>query len=196
MRFCVECGKDQEVTVNGMCMECFLRDRQLLSMPDHVDLNVCTECGQFQRHGDWVSMPIDTAVRRAARETLVCIKEGRITEAEAYIDPRDDYNYRVEFRCTVGIGDAEAEGYASTIVRVKNTVCRICSRRTGNYYESILQIRGTGKALDPVTADEALARVERMVDSAAMTDPNAFITKMEIVPGGVDVYLSLIALGR
>lgn len=82
MRFCVECGKDAEHTVNGMCMGCFLRDRELLSMPDHVDLNMCTECGQFQRHGDWVSMPLEKAVRQAAREQLACVKEGRIARTE------------------------------------------------------------------------------------------------------------------
>ncbi|MBQ2485820.1 MAG: hypothetical protein II518_02015, partial [Candidatus Methanomethylophilus sp.] len=43
---------------------------------------------------------------------------------------------------------------------------------------------------------EVLEKVERFVDDAATTNPNAFITKMEIVPGGVDVYLSMIALGR
>lgn len=161
-----------------------------------MDLNICTECGQFQRHGDWVPMPMEKAVRMAAREVLECVKEGRIAHTDAVVDPRDDYNYQVCFDCIVEIGGFETEASASTIVRVKNTVCRICSRRTGNYYESILQIRGTGKAPDRDLMDEALARVEKLVDMAAMTDPNAFITKMEIVPGGVDVYMSLIALGR
>ena len=42
----------------------------------------------------------------------------------------------------------------------------------------------------------AMEHAGRFVDDAATTNPNAFITKMEIVPGGVDVYLSMIALGR
>lgn len=112
------------------------------------------------------------------------------------MDPRDGYNYQVDFQCDVEIEGFVTQGTASTIVRVKNTVCRICSRRTGNYYESILQIRGSGKTPDPELMDEALARTERLVDAAAQTDANAFITKMEMVPGGVDVYMSLIALGR
>lgn len=196
MRFCVECGKDVENTVHGMCMDCFLRDRKLLTLPDHIDLETCTECGQFHFHGDWCSMSLDKAVRQSAREAVTCVKEGRITHTECDIDPRDDYNYLATLTCDIDIEGFSTEGVASTIVRVKNTVCRICSRRTGNYYESILQVRGSGRVLDPDLQDRALARVERLVDDAAMTDANAFITKMELVPGGVDVYLSLIALGR
>ena len=196
MRFCVECGKDTEQTVRGMCLDCFLKDRKLLDMPDHVDLNVCTECGQFQRHGEWVSTTLETAVARAARENLACVKEGRVVHITTEIDPRDEYNYLVVLDCVIDFDGVEVESSTSTIVRVKNTVFRICSRRTGNYYESILQIRGVGRTLDPELQDRALARTEKLVDMAAMTDANAFITKMEIVPGGVDVYLSLIALGR
>lgn len=196
MKFCVECGKDCEQTVNGMCIDCFLKDRTLLSLPDHADLFVCTECGQYQRHGEWKSMSLETAVRQTAREVLSCVKEGRITHTESEIDPRDDYNYGVTLRSTVDIDGFEAEGSASTIIRLKNTVCRICSRRTGNYYEAILQIRGSGRELDADLQDRALAKTEKIVDMVAMTDANAFITKMELVPGGVDVYLSLIALGR
>ncbi|AGI48521.1 NMD protein affecting ribosome stability and mRNA decay [Thermoplasmatales archaeon BRNA1] len=194
--FCVECGKEIDRTVHGMCMDCFLRDRELVSLPDHVDQNQCTMCGQFHRHGEWLSMSLDKAVSIAAREALSCIKEGRVTDIRAVIDPLDEYNYQVTLNCTVDIDGYEAEGTASTIVRVKNTVCRICSRRTGNYYEAILQLRTAEKAMPPELQDEALARVERLVDDAAATDANAFITKMEMVPGGVDVYLSLIALGR
>ena len=196
MRFCVECGKDVENTVRGMCMECFLKDRPLVALPDHVDLNVCTECGQYERHGEYVSLPMEKAIRQAARDVLTCVKEGRVTHVETEIDARDDYNHLATLNCTVEIEGFEVQATASTIVRIKHTVCRICSRRTGNYYESILQIRGTGRELDRDLQDRALARAEKLVDLAATTDSNAFITKMELVPGGVDVYLSLIALGR
>ena len=38
--FCVECGKEVDKTVHGLCMECFLRDRTLVTLPDHVDLSL------------------------------------------------------------------------------------------------------------------------------------------------------------
>jgi nonsense-mediated mRNA decay protein 3 len=194
--FCVECGKETDRTVNGLCLECFLKDRQLLSLPDHVDLQVCTGCGQFYRHGEFRHMEPEEAAVQAAVEVLECIPEARVTSVSPALSWLDDSNVSVILTCKVAIGDFETEAAAGTIVRIKNTVCKICSRRTGNYYEAILQVRSAGKTLDPELQDEVLARVEKLVDAAMATDPNAFITKMEIVPGGVDVYLSLIALGR
>ena len=194
--FCVECGKETDQTVNGMCLECFLKDRQVLSLPDHVDLQRCTTCGQFYRHGAFVPMEQDEAAICAAAEELQCISEGKVTDISAALGYLDDYNVSVTLNCKVAVGGFTTDAAATTVVRIKNTVCRICSRRSGNYYEAILQIRSSGKTLSKDLQDEVLARVEKLVDGAMKTDQNAFITKMEIVTGGVDVYLSLIALGK
>ncbi len=194
--FCVECGISTNQLVNGMCMECFLKDRTLVSLPDHVDLFTCTSCGQFLWRGEYQSMAPEKAISLAAKSALTCIREGKVTKVDAVIEPRDSYNFAVTLRCKVAISDFETDALATTIVRVKNTVCKICSRRTGNYYEAILQVRTSEKTLSPELQDEVLKRIEDFVDYTATTNPNAFITKMEIVPGGVDVYLSMIALGR
>ncbi len=194
--FCVECGISTDHLVNGMCMECFLKDRTLVSLPDHVDLFTCTSCGQFLWRGEYQSMAPEKAISLAAKSGLSCIREGRVVKVNTVIEPRDSYNYAVTLQCRVAISDFETDAVATTIVRVKNTVCKICSRRTGNYYEAILQVRTSEKALSPDLQDEVLKKIEDFVDYTATTNPNAFITKMEIVPGGVDVYLSMIALGR
>ncbi len=177
-------------------MECFLKDRTLVSLPDHVDLSTCTSCGQFLWHGEYQAMAPEKAISLAAKSALSCIREGKVVKVNAVIEPRDTYNYAVTLQCKVAISDFETDAGASTIVRIKNTVCKICSRRTGNYYEAILQVRTSEKTLSPALQDEVLKRIEDFVDYTATTNPNAFITKMEIVPGGVDVYLSMIALGR
>lgn len=197
-RFCVECGKETEDLVNGLCIECFLRDRQLVSLPEHLNLQICSNCGRYPWHGSWIHADVQDMAVKLARENLKPIKEARVvaTEGSAYF--QDDYNLCVTLKCRVAVSDFETDAAATTVVRVKNTVCQICSRRLGNYYESILQIRAPGRerTLDPELQDEVLAKVERKVDAQGEFDANAFITKMEIVPGGVDVYLSQIALGK
>ena len=194
--FCVECGKEIEHGVHGLCMECFLKDRQLISLPAHVDLTVCSNCGEFFTHGEWAVMRPEDAISNAVRDEVTAIKEARITGAEVTLVPLDDFNYSVTLTCQVDIDGYQTGAAATTVLRIKNGVCKRCSRKTGQYYEAILQIRGREKKLDPVLQDEVLARVENYVDGTAERDRDAFITKMELVPGGVDVYLSQISLGR
>jgi len=194
--FCVECGKEVDKTVHGLCMECFLRDRQLVSLPDHVDLVICAQCGEFFYHGDWSVMKAEDAIAMAVRDQVEVIKEARVVDAEATLTPLDEYNYSVTLTCKVDIDGFVTGAAATTVLRIKNGVCKRCSRKSGQYYEAILQIRSTAKNLDKGLQDEVLARVENQVDTTAQRDRDAFITKMMIVPGGVDVYLSEISMGR
>ena len=97
--FCVECGKETDRTVRGLCFECFLKDRTLITLPDHVDLQVCTNCGEFLWHGEWQSMDLAKAAASAARENLVCIKEGKVVSAE------DHPNADKLFKLQVDIGE-------------------------------------------------------------------------------------------
>ena len=90
----------------------------------------------------------------------------------------------------------KTEDEATTIVRIKNNVCKRCSRQLGNYYECILQIRTGAKDLSPDLREEALAMVENSVNRQAATNKSIFITKMELVTGGVDVYLSNMSTGK
>ena len=42
--FCVKCGEEDVETINGLCLNCFLDGRKLISMPHHVDLMRCANC--------------------------------------------------------------------------------------------------------------------------------------------------------
>lgn len=197
-RFCVECGKETERLVNGMCMECFLKDRELVSLPSHVNMHICTNCGRYLRHGEWVKAEMQEMAIKVARESLEVIREVRILGIEGSSYFLDDYNISVTLDCKISISDFETKVSAMTVIRVKNDLCKVCSRRLGNYYASILQIRASGRArtIEPSLQDEVLRKVEKEVDSHGEHDANSFITKMEIVPGGVDIYLSQISLGK
>jgi nonsense-mediated mRNA decay protein 3 len=88
----------------------------------------------------------------------------------------------------------QAEG--STLVRVKNNVCKRCSRQLGNYYEATMQIRSGDKELPDALRDEIVRRIRDSVELQAKTNRQLFITKVQQVPGGVDIMLSSISLAR
>ncbi|MBR6910248.1 MAG: hypothetical protein IKN41_00130 [Candidatus Methanomethylophilaceae archaeon] len=197
MNFCVKCGRDCEESLDGMCIDCWLDGRKLTELPHHVDLRVCTNCGEFQFGDRWVKKELIDAVQDAAVDNLSVIRDVKVTGVATEYECQDPYVYVVKVHSECDVMGYVTEDVASTIVRIKNNVCKRCSRQLGSYYEAILQIRTGAKG--GLTADQrekSLAFTEEYVARAAATNKSLFITKMEIVTGGVDVYLSSISLGK
>ncbi|MDR2846521.1 MAG: hypothetical protein LBV63_04480 [Candidatus Methanoplasma sp.] len=196
MSFCVKCGKDAVDTINGLCIDCFLEGRTLTVFPHHVDVQRCANCGEFHLNDNWTSRPLKDVVEDAAINSLSAVREAKVIDVGASMIEQDPYNYVVTVESTLDINGYMTEDSGSTVVRIKNTVCKRCSRQLGNYYESILQIRTGQKELSPILKREVLARIDNFVTSQSRTNRQLFITKIEEVTGGVDAYLSSIALGR
>lgn len=196
MNFCVKCGKDCESPIDGLCIDCFLDGKKLTNMPHHTDLQVCTNCGEFRIHESWVVKDKMNAIEDAGIEQFSVIKEARVKEIVATVEEHDDMNYVVHLCAILEICGVEVEAEDSIIVRIKNTVCKRCSRFLGSYYESILQVRSNDKNLPSTLRQEVVDRIDTYVAMQSKTHRDVFITKYEIVQGGVDVYLSSIQLGK
>ena len=196
MNFCVKCGKETEHTTDGLCADCLLSGKKLTFLPHHVDLKVCANCGDIGHGETWVTKDILEAIGEAAEGSLdTAVKGVKIVSTRTSSVEQEPYTHMVVVDSVLDINGHTAEDSASTIVRVKNTVCKRCSRQLGNYYEAILQIRA-GKDTPKRTMREALNRVENLVDTQSLTNRQLFITKTEEVQGGTDVYLSSISLGK
>ncbi len=196
MNFCVECGEEAEQTIDGLCIECFLDGRKLISLPHHVDMKVCANCGDIG-HGEnaWATKDLMQAVNDAAADAVEVVKEAEVVSVGTVQIEQEPHTYVVMVDVVLDIKGVKAEDSASTIVRVKNTVCKRCSRQLGNYYESILQIRASKDTSQNILRD-VRNKVEGFVDSHSVTNRQLFITKIEEVQGGIDFYLSSMALGK
>jgi nonsense-mediated mRNA decay protein 3 len=184
-----------EQTINGLCTECFLDGRKLVSLPHHVDVKVCANCGDVGYGEVWVTKPVPEAIDDAAAGSLEIIKEARAVSLEVSSMEQEPYTFFVTVDAALDINGVAAEDSAFTLVRLKNTVCKRCSRQLGNYYEAILQIRAPKDTPQRILR-EAQNRVENLVDTQSVTNRQLFITKAEEVQGGIDIYLSSISLGK
>ena len=196
MNFCVKCGEECEESIDGLCISCWLDGRRLVDLPHHVDLHVCANCGEYDFGGRWVRRDPMVAIQDAAADAVMIVKGADVTSISTSVEEQDPRTFVVTIHAGCDVMGYPADGEASTIVRVKNTVCRRCSRQLGSYYEAILQIRSASGKLEDAMREEALAMTENSVARQAATNRQLFITKMELVPGGVDVYLSSISLGK
>ena len=196
MRFCVKCGTDVEQPVDGLCIECYLDGREFTSLPQYMDLDVCAVCHEFYMKNRWIDRETRKAVEDAAVNELRVIEGSRVISISTYSKVLDPKTYEVHVIAELSVRDVTIESEAVTTVRIKNTVCKRCSRVQGSYYESILQVRSEERALDGDTVDEAVRTVMKYVDREAETNRQYFISKVVKIHGGVDFYISSIALGR
>jgi len=193
--FCVKCGKEGE-TFDGLCIECFLNGKQLITMPHHVDLERCANCEEFRINGHWVATPLKEAVEDAALSSMAAIDGMRVVSAGVMTEEKDNRNFTVKADVDGKLKGHAVRSSAETIVRVKNNVCQRCSRQLGNYYEATIQIRAGSKELSDAHRDATVRYIRDRIENMAATNRGIFLTKVEEVQGGVDLYVSSTSLGR
>lgn len=184
----------------GLCVDCFLERNQVMVVPKVVDLVRCPTCGSSRRKGTW-SQPSE-----AEGDTEEVLQDDAADAAEAAVQVVDgslvrsmDVTVRQEARSVffvnihaeVGLMGQTVEAEGGTRVRVRGEQCPICSRKAGQYFEALIQFRGTGDR--PATDAEldrashhVLVEIERL--SAASRD--VFLVREERIHGGLDFYIS------
>ena len=94
----------------------------------------------------------------------------------------DEYNRKISFE---GISDQDGEPRKGEFfLQTSLSTCPVCTKKLGNYYEAILQLRGEkGERLDFI-----LNFLVEMLEDAPSKD--IFLTKMERMKEGYDLFVS------
>ena len=192
--FCVKCGK--EGTSGSLCTECLLGGKELLTLPQYIDLERCTGCEEFRIGGHWLKRSVSKAADDVTVRSLSVINGITVISAGALAKEQDERNFLVKADIIGESGGQELTAVAETVVRIKNTVCRKCSRQLGNYYEATIQIRSGTKELSDSIRDETVRYVRGRVEKLSADNRQFFITRVEEVQGGVDMLLSSISLAK
>ncbi len=183
-------------TVNGLCMNCFLDGRKLITMPHHVDLIKCSNCNEFSVGDQWVKKELDDAIIDIALSTMMIIPEAKLVAVGPMIEKQEDKTFVVHIQADLDVNGIKVSDEGSIIVRLKNGVCKRCSRQLGSYYESIIQLRTGEKNLSDDLREEVVHWVKKNVDIQAKNNRDLFITKIQKAVGGVNFYLSSTSMGK
>ena len=194
MSFCVECGATVK-TISGLCPKCYMERHELISPPDALDVVKCVQCSKMQIGRAWVETDIDGALLRLFEKSVPTSKEVTFRTFTFDARPEDKSNFRVAVKAMLRVDGVDFVKSFRTRLRVHGGSCPSCGKRAGFYYESILQVRAEDRHLSPEEMDEVTQLVQDLVDRAASRG-EAFISKIEPVRGGVDLYLSSHNLGR
>ena len=186
--FCVKCGKEER-TYDSLCAACYLQSNRFTQLPDHLDLQQCAHCDEYLMDKKWVHYEDEMdAVYDHVAAHLMVRKDAMVRDLDIEAREIDRKSYRVHAVATVAHEDLEVAEETETIVRIKRNACPKCNKIQGNYYESIVQVRPTGKRFSDEEREEILRRAKAHIDNASKDSRDAFMAKAMQAHGGYDIY--------
>lgn len=197
--FCVRCGKEAPLT-EALCAECFLATQTLATVPGIVRVEICAGCGARHRGGSWSGPRSGEAV-----SIEECVREG--VEVDRRVGKgwtvrleggeHDPTNFEYDVIVAGKASGVPFEVRAPVVVHLQRSTCTRCGRRSGGYYESILQVRAEGRLIDHDERDLAARIIDRgLKNLEASGDLDSFLVRAEEVKGGWDFYLGTVHAGR
>jgi nonsense-mediated mRNA decay protein 3 len=141
-----------------------------------VKVKKCPHCGSFEL-GKWTnkSMTIDDLAN------TIISKMFDVGDLK-YELKGNEPNYRVKFSGKDNTDGKDVKGDFSIII--SSSTCPACTKKLGNYYEAVLQIRGGTEETAKAATDFSVKSVEEQGSS------DIFITKVLKIKEGYDLYLS------
>ena len=189
--FCPKCGKEDVELFKDLCKSCFIKEFQLISLPDKIKFTICVKCGSTLKRGKWKypGLSEEEIIYRA------------VWDAITVNDPVENLEIGVEiitirgsiFECIVHasgsvLGETINQDYAVEVKKNK-TICQDCSKYDSGYYESVIQIRADERvpSKDEIETIDSIiiSRIKKLSKKNMM----AYITERMVLKEGVDYYV-------
>ena len=210
--FCPRCGDEierpPEVDLPGgprdpdavLCDGCYFESFDLVDAPDRIEIRVCSRCGALHRGNRWIDVCArdytDVAVEETAERLAVHVNAS---DVEWGVDPEQVDENTIRMRCLFSgrVRDTALSEEVTVPVYIARETCDRCGRIAGDYYASIVQVRGTDRTPTPAENDRAVEIAESYIaDREATGDRNAFITETTRTDDGVDMKISTNQMGQ
>jgi nonsense-mediated mRNA decay protein 3 len=188
--FCVECGKEGPIFRDGVCIECYKKTHTFTSGPNEIEIPICSHCGGFKYKNLWTNEIFGDVLKRYIKNTYKISRELKKVDINTECEET-----KQGFDCKVLISgfvdDLQINEEHNLSVRLKKTVCDVCSKQFGGYHEAIIQVRTQDKKLSKKEINNIIVDVENYVANVhAKGDRTLFITDITKEHGGIDFYLS------
>lgn len=194
--FCPKCGG--ETANEGLCNKCKAEAIEWLVCEPRVESIICPTCGSIKRGSIWTDVTYD---RQQLTEELafgaVSVHED-VEDLELAISSRDTTPNRTH--CIIYargvLYDIPVQKTCELRITWKKENCDRCSRLSGGYYESTIQVRATDRKPDDYErerAEKIAYDIEESVQEAG--ERLSFITRIDNTRDGTDIVVSSHSIG-
>ncbi|WP_435155687.1 60S ribosomal export protein NMD3 [Haladaptatus sp. DFWS20] len=211
--FCPNCGNTIEVDITErdypasassqdrkLCDDCYFERFDLVDAPERIEVRVCAQCGAVFRGRRWVDIGAqdytDVAIEEVS-EALAVHVDARDVSWQVEPEQIDQNTIRMHCYFSGVVRGTLVEEEVMVPVMLARQTCTRCGRIAGDYYASIVQLRGVDRVPTPEEEKRSKEIANEIVaDMEATGDRNAFITEVDETPDGLDLKVSTNNIGK
>lgn len=196
--FCPECGSTDKKMVGDICIDCFLKNFQMIELPKRIEVEICSHCNSRLEEGKWTGefIPEDEIIYRALERNIEIADEVE----NKIINLEIDQMKGTIANCFVEVvGEVEGKQIEETHdceVKILKTVCPACSKVQSGYYEAVVQFRADKREIKVEEYQKADATVERTLVKQSKKDKLAYCPQIAKLKEGYDYYIGSLKTAR
>lgn len=196
--FCPECGSTDKKMVGDICIDCFLKDFQMIELPKRIEVQICSHCNSKLEEGKWSEefIPEEEIIYRALERNIEVADEVSNENITIGIDQMKGTIAECSVEAIGEVEGTQIEETRKTEVKILKTVCPTCSKVQSGYYESVIQFRADNREIKAEEYAKADEIVERTLTKQYKSDKLAYCPQIAKPKEGYDYYIGSLKSGR
>lgn len=184
---CIICG-EREAVIHGQCEQCFLEHIQVTTKGS-IELTICPKCDAFKLGNSWSRGKMEQQLSRKIAAHLESKEPNVSFEVENNSVVLRRIEGKIEFLFDIKTDEQKLEGNPLNIPsKILLNSCPTCNKISGSYYEAIIQLRTLTAEYSPII-DKVLSEISGMLQKMHNNDTDSFLSKIQPMKEGVDIYL-------
>ena len=189
--FCPRCGSEDEELYEGICTSCFVKEAQIMSIPQDLEVTICAHCSSLLKGLKWEDSEL-------SEEELVRLTVMENYETPSYVQDLELSIEIITIRGSIYECIIHAEGNVmgtriieehSTNVKVKKGACPDCSKYASGYFESVIQIRADKRFPSTKEIQTIDQIIRTKISSLSVKNRMAYVSDVSMIKEGVDYYI-------
>lgn len=196
--FCPECGSTDKKMVGDICIDCFLKDFQMLEIPKRIEVQICSHCNSKLEEGKWSEefIPEEEIIYRALERNIEVADEVSNEHVTLGIEQMKGTIAECEIEIVGEVEGTQIEESHKSEVKILKTVCPTCSKVQSGYYEAVIQFRANKREIKAEEYAKADEIVERTLVKQYKNDKLAYCPQIAKPKEGYDYYIGSLKSGR
>ena len=196
--FCPECGSTDKEMVGDICIDCFLKEFQMIELPERIEVQICSHCNSKLEEGKWSDefIPEEEIIYRALEKNIKIADEVENEDINLEIDQIKGTIASCYVEVVGDVHGTQIDEVHETEVKLLKTVCPTCSKVQSGYYETVIQFRADSREIKPQEYKKADEVVERTLIKQSKKDKLAYCPQIAKLKEGYDYYIGSFKTGK